>query len=140
MSLESKTIKINDDKVVIKHFEAIEVLRLRMELINFLKQNVSESMDVKDIISIIFIIESDMYFKMFKNCEVEGIGSLGEEANFNQFFKGRIDSCSELLLEVINFNGFFTKGLIINMINRVKNIPLLQEFAIKLEEMLELKS
>lgn len=138
MAIKTKEIKIGDHTVSILQFNALEALKLRKELVGAIKKQVGDislggdnvASIVKGVAGLVYEVPAEMYMDLFKNCSALGTGGLGNQENFNSVFEGNLDGATELAMEVLDFNGFFSLS-IISVI--AKKVPMLKpmEDAIK---------
>tara|TARA_R110000782_G_scaffold54249_2_gene114805 strand:+ start:584 stop:1039 length:456 start_codon:yes stop_codon:yes gene_type:complete len=118
MALKTKEIKIGEFNINIIQFSAIESLRLRKELVENVKKQIGDvSLDdtanlLKSIAGLIYEIPSELFLKLFKNCSAVGLGGLNSEDTFNKVFENNLDGTIELVLEILEFNGFFSLGIL----------------------------
>lgn len=129
MTLKTKIIKIGDFDINIIQFNALEALKLRKDLIDEFgsKLNSNVSLEnsfgiVKGFATILYGISGELLMKLFKNCAAIDVGELNNQNNFNTVFENNLDGTIELAMEVLDFNGFFSRR-IISII--VKKIPML---------------
>lgn len=117
MALGSKTVKIGKVDVNIIQFNAIEVMTIRKELVHSIKQQVgnidkSEAGIISALASVLYELDPKMLMNLFQKCSAVGSGALSEEANFLETFNENVDGALELALEVLDYNGFFTRNTI----------------------------
>jgi len=118
--------QIGEYKIEINPFGALKALALREELATFVGSKVG-SIDTKNLASIIpslidliYKIPPKLYLKLFANCYVSipnengivGKVVLDNEKVFDIVFANNLEGISELALEVIDYNGFFTMNTI----------------------------
>jgi hypothetical protein len=144
MALKTKTIKIGEFDINIIQFNALETLKLRNELVEKIKEltNSNSSIDasgmVKSIVSLMYQIPGNLYMKLFKNCSAIEIGALDNEDNFNNAFNNNLDGITELAIEVLEFNGFFSLRFIEILKKKIPVInPIIDSIQLSLEEMKE---
>lgn len=138
MSIQTKSINIGEYEVTIIQFNAFEALKLRKDLVAAVKKQVGDvslgednaASIIKGIAGLIYEIPAEMFLKLFKNCSALEVGGLNTEANFNTVFNSNLDGATELAMEVLDLNGFFSLNIISVL---VKKIPMLapMEDAIK---------
>jgi hypothetical protein len=144
MALKTKIIKIGEFDINIIQFNALETLKLRNELVEKIKEltNSNSSIDasgmVKSIVSLMYQIPGNLYMKLFKNCSAIEIGALDNEDNFNNAFNNNLDGITELAIEVLEFNGFFSLRFIEILKKKIPVInPIIDSIQLSLEEMKE---
>ena len=144
MALKTKTIKIGEFDINIIQFNALETLKLRNGLVEKIKEltNSNSSIDasgmVKSIVSLMYQIPGNLYMKLFKNCSAIEIGALNNEDNFNNAFNNNLDGITELAIEVLEFNGFFSLRFIEILKKKIPVInPIIDSIQLSLEEMKE---
>ena len=125
--LKTKQVEICNHLINIIQFNAFEALHLRKELVSNLKKELGDvSADpvgiIKAITSLIYEISPEFLLKLFKNCSAIDIGELSNKSNFEKVFSENLDGTTELAMEVLDLNGFFTLNIISVM---AKKIPML---------------
>jgi hypothetical protein len=129
---EVKTTKINNFDIDIHPFSAIEGLAIRSKIVNHIKSkadiksgNAAELGKVA--IGILYDLPLPLIKELIAKCGVkrsddfEG-GLLSEDITFNKVFEGNIDAVLELLIEIVDYNGFFTKSLFTNLSEKIPTV------------------
>lgn len=127
MALKTKIVKIGDFDINIIQFNAIESLKLRKELVETVKKQMGDSLEessaiLKTIAGLIYEIPTELFMKLFKNCSAIEVGELSNQNNFNTVFENNLDGPVELVIEILEFNGFFSLNLLSTL---GKKIPML---------------
>tara|TARA_R110002012_G_scaffold215674_6_gene386732 strand:- start:5118 stop:5579 length:462 start_codon:yes stop_codon:yes gene_type:complete len=142
MALETKTIKIGEFDINIVQFNALESIALRCEVVEKIKELASDASSVnannilKSITGLIYQVPGNLYMKLFKNCSAMEIGGLNNEDNFNKVFNDNLDGITELTLEILEFNGFFSLRFIEILKKKIPWIsPIIESIQLSLEEM-----
>lgn len=119
---EPKIIKINDYEIEARPIPAIKALSIRNDLIEYFKSNANfTSMDFAGIGKLMMSLYSTpmhIVKPLFGSCTVKGVGYLSDDETINKVFEKDVDKILEVVIEVIDYNGFFTKSLFMNLVNK----------------------
>ncbi len=131
MALRQKTIKIGDHDITIRAFPAIEGWKLRAKLSNFVKTQLSISEGgmadiIKGGLSIMYEMPIELIEEVLSKCTSKTLGELKGDV-FNEVFSGNLDDVNKLVVEVIDFNNFFTKKLFISLMDKFPMLKILGE-------------
>jgi hypothetical protein len=127
--IKQKDIAIKESAITITQFNPLEVIALRGEISSFIKKQLpdSENLNIKTAISlalsIVYEMPQELMLKLFKNCSCVEIGGLHIKENVNKAFQNNPDGILELVLEVLDFNGFFTLSTLEMILDK---FPMLQ--------------
>jgi len=138
--MSSKEITVNDHNLDIHPFSAWEALKLRNKIICHVKSK----LDVKELtpaqlakaaISLVYELPESLVKEIFSKTS-NGDDNLGSEDLFNKVFARNIDSVSLVLLEVIDYNCFFTKKFFTDLMKKAETIPFLKDKMKNIKEIL----
>ncbi len=130
--------KINGFDVNIIQFSALKALSIRKELVKSLKEQIG-NIDIsgqdpasllKGLVGVLYELPPELLLKLFENCSAEG--ALSDEKNFNRVFENNIDATTELAIEVLEFNGFFSLNIISTLADKVPALAPLKEMINKI--------
>tara|TARA_R110000868_G_scaffold156005_6_gene382689 strand:+ start:104 stop:565 length:462 start_codon:yes stop_codon:yes gene_type:complete len=136
----SKEIIVGNHNIDIHEFSAWEALKLRNEIV----AHVKSKLNIKDInpaelgkaaISLIYELPESLVKKLFAKTS-NGSGSLDNEDIFNEVFARDIDSVSLVLLEVMDYNCFFTTKFFIELMKKAEKMPFLKDKMKNIKEIL----
>lgn len=117
-----KTITINDHQIEIRPIPAIKALKIRNDLLEYGKSNANfNSMDAAGIGKLMMSLYSTpmhIIKPLLESCTVKGVGYLSDDETINKVFEKDVDKILEVVIEVIDYNGFFTKSLFMNLANK----------------------
>lgn len=117
-----KIITINNYEIELRPIPAIKALKIRNDLIDYFKSNAEfDSMDFAGIGKLMMSLYSTpmhIVKPLFESCTIKGVGYLADDETINKVFEKEIDKMLEVVIEVIDYNGFFTKSLFINLMNK----------------------
>lgn len=137
--IQQKEIVFLEKNITIQQFQALEVHNLRVEIVEFINKKINNTNDfnlkngIQLAISMIYCLPESIILKLFKNCSIDGFGGLNSQKAINDLFTGNPDKITLLVLEVLEFNGFFTLGTILSI---VKKFPILQPMESAILEMI----
>lgn len=143
--LKTAQVKIGDHLINMIQFDAFEALNLRRELVSNLKKELGDvSADpvgiIKAISSLVYEISPEFLLKLFKNCSAIDIGGLSNKTNFEKVFSDNLDGTTELAMEVLDLNGFFTLNIISVMAKKIPMLAPMEEAILKTLENIKKKS
>lgn len=143
--LDTKQVQIGDHLITIIQFNAFEALNLRKELVSNLKKELGDvSADpvgiIKAISSLVYEISPEFLLKLFKNCSAMEIGELSNKGNFEKVFTANLDGTTELAMEVLDLNGFFTLNIISVIAKKIPMLAPMESAILKTMEDLKKKS
>ena len=127
-----KTVTLNGNKIDIYPFSAKQGLELRNEIIDHVKKTAVIKEDNlieigKVFVSLLYNLPPDLTMKLLEKSCIEGLGNLNQEEVFNQVFNEKIDSVILHILDIVEYNGFFSQNLFTELLNKAKKIPMLQK-------------
>lgn len=145
--LNTKSVEIGKDKKIsvnIIQFSPFEALNLRKELVAIAKKELNDIDEssvgiIKAIASLVYEIPPEFLLKLFKNCSAMEIGGLGDKSNFEKAFEGNLDGTTELAMEVLEFNGFFTLSIISVLAKKIPALAPMETAILKTLEDLKAK-
>lgn len=133
MALRQKGYKVGNKEIVIYEFPAIEGWQLRAKLSKFLGSQISikeggMSDLIKGGLSIMYEMPLELIEEILSKCMVKGVdnGELKGDT-FNQVFSGNLDEVNKLVVEVIDFNNFFTKKIFMSLMEKFPMVKILGE-------------
>lgn len=121
--LKNSKIKIvsgeKEIEVSIVQFPTVEGWNVRAQLAKEIKSRLpknKEGISAIDLVTfiseVLFETKVDLLLNLFKYCAVKDIGAINSTEALDLVFEGDLDAVTELALEVVKFNGFFTTKLI----------------------------
>lgn len=145
MALKTTTVKIGNHDINMVHFNAIEALKVRKSLVESVKKQVGNDISfdnnqaglIKAFVGVLYETPIEVLLRLFKNCSAIGIGELSDQNNFNEVFNENIDGPIELVMEVLDFNGFFSTSIVSTL---SKKIPMLKELDTEISKFKQVKT
>lgn len=142
--LNTKSVKIGNFDINIIQFSPFDALNLRKDLVAIAKKELSAADEssagiVKAIASLIYEIPPEFLMRLFKNCSAVDAGGLAEKANFDKVFADNLDGTTELAMEVLDFNGFFSLSIISVLAKKIPMLAPMETAILKTLEDLKVK-